>query len=194
MNTNPNQQPPLLERFAQPIWRGMSLAGILLAVIVGVALGQGAYTFRYAEGLSYFSTNPKACVNCHIMQAHYDGWQKASHHNAATCVDCHLPHEFIPKYIAKAEHGYWHSKGFTFQDFHEPIRMTAKSEHDLQHSCLHCHADLVHELVSVKPAQEELNCIHCHRTVGHGDTVGLGRFEPITAAQRKEWGLQHESH
>lgn len=34
-------------------WRGMTLAGIIVAVFVGVALGQAAYTFRYAEGLWY---------------------------------------------------------------------------------------------------------------------------------------------
>lgn len=194
MNTGASADATWLGRFFQATWRGLSLAGILLAVVVGVAFGQGVYTFHYAEGLSYFSTDPKACVNCHVMQSQFDGWQKGSHHNVATCVDCHLPHEFIPKYIAKAEHGYWHSKGFTLQDFHEPIAMTAKSERDLQHSCLHCHDDLVHDLVTVKPAQDELNCIHCHRTVGHGDSVGLGRFEPITSAQKKAWGLHNESH
>src|SRR5688572_15685025 len=76
-----------------------------LSVVMGLFAGIGGYTFRYAEGLSYFSKDPKACVNCHIMQPEYDGWQKASHHTVAVCVDCHLPHAFIPKYYAKAENG-----------------------------------------------------------------------------------------
>jgi cytochrome c nitrite reductase small subunit len=66
-------------------------AAYSIAVLLGVLLGLGAYTFRYAEGLSYFSTDPRACVNCHIMRDAYDSWQKASHHAAATCVECHLP-------------------------------------------------------------------------------------------------------
>jgi cytochrome c nitrite reductase small subunit len=166
----------------------MSLAGILVAILAGVAIGQGLYTFHYGQGLSYFSTNPKACANCHIMQAHYDGWQKASHHTSATCIDCHLPHELVPKYLAKAENGFWHSKGFTLEDFHEPIMLRERSERILQHSCLHCHADFVHDVLAARPEQEELNCIHCHRSVGHGETVGLGRFEPLTPDQRKTWG------
>lgn len=88
-----------------------------VAALVGVLGGLGAYTFRYAEGLSYFSTDPRACVNCHIMRDLYDSWQNASHHATATCVECHLPTAFVAKYLAKAENGFWHSKGFTLQDF-----------------------------------------------------------------------------
>jgi cytochrome c nitrite reductase small subunit len=55
------------------------------------------------------------------MDPQYDFWQQASHHIVATCVDCHLPHAFIPKYIAKAENGHHHSVAFTFQNFHKPI-------------------------------------------------------------------------
>ena len=29
---------------------------------MGLFIGIGAYTFRYAEGLSYFSTDPAACA------------------------------------------------------------------------------------------------------------------------------------
>ena len=50
-----------------------------------LASGLGGFTFQYAEGLSYFSTDPKACANCHIMQREYDDWQRASHHAVATC-------------------------------------------------------------------------------------------------------------
>jgi len=60
------------------------------------------------------------------MREQYDGWQKTTHHAVATCNDCHVPHDLIGKYMAKVEHGYRHSKGFTFQDFHEPIRSTDK--------------------------------------------------------------------
>src|SRR5262249_12989923 len=101
-------------------WRWLVVAAV---VGIGVALGLSVFTFRYAEGLSYFSTDPRACANCHIMRRQYDGWQKASHHAAATCVDCHLPHALIPKLIAKASNGWHHSKGFTMQDFEEPIRI-----------------------------------------------------------------------
>jgi len=147
----------------------------VLGTLAGVLLGVGGYTFFYAEGLSYMSSDPKACVNCHIMRPQYDSWQKSSHHAVAKCIDCHLPHDFIGKYIAKAENGWHHSKGFTMQDFHEPIMIKPKNAAILQANCLACHGDLVHELVSgVNGGPDEVQCVHCHAGVGHGETTGLG--------------------
>ena len=34
---------------------------VVLALLAGTLAGAGAYTFRYGEGLSYFSTDPRAC-------------------------------------------------------------------------------------------------------------------------------------
>ena len=142
---------------------------IVVAVLVGVLAGVGLFTFGYAEGLSYFSTDPKACVNCHIMREEYDSWQKASHHTAARCVDCHLPHSLVPKYLAKAENGWHHSKGFTLNDFHEPIMIKPHNSAILQENCLACHEPMVHQLVSgVTTDQDAVSCVHCHRGVGHG--------------------------
>src|SRR5262245_47273056 len=103
-----------------------------VALVVGAILGTGAFTFRYAEGLSYFSSGPTACPNCHILNDQYDSWTKASHHAAARCVDCHLPHELIPKLVAKADNGWHHSKGFTLEDFHEPIMIKERNAKILQ--------------------------------------------------------------
>lgn len=142
------------------------------------------YTFHYGEGLSYFSKNPQACVNCHIMQPQFDSWQKASHHTSATCVDCHLPHGIISKYIAKADNGYRHSKGFTLQDFHEPILMSPQNKKILQENCMRCHDAMVHGLVgSGKSDSKSLNCTHCHSGVGHGERAGMGRFEKFESKQ-----------
>jgi cytochrome c nitrite reductase small subunit len=146
-----------------------------LAILLGILLGLGAFTFRYAEGFSYLSTDPKACVNCHIMQPQFDSWQKSSHHAAATCAGCHLPHSGLAKWIAKADNGYRHSKAFTFQDFHEPIMITESNSRILQANCLACHDDLVHDMVTGSTSDPgATRCVHCHRSVGHGETAGLG--------------------
>ena len=149
---------------------GLGKVPLLLCVLVGTTLGAGLFTFRYGEGLSYFSTDPRACVNCHIMRDEYDSWQKAGHHQAAKCIDCHLPHEFVPKYLAKADNGYRHSKGFTLQDFHEPIQIKPRNADILQANCIRCHGDFVHELVSGarRPTRDSVQCVHCHRGAGHG--------------------------
>lgn len=148
---------------------------VVVVLAVGALGGVGAFTFQYADGLSYFSTDPAACANCHIMQPQYDSWQKASHHSVATCVDCHLPHDFVGKYLAKAENGYHHSAGFTLQNFHEPIRIKPKNQRLLHDNCLGCHDALVHDLVPGDPADADfLSCVHCHADVGHGPRAGLG--------------------
>lgn len=148
---------------------------VALAVSVGVLAGLGGFTFRYAEGLSYFSTDPAACANCHIMRPQCDAWQKASHHTAATCVDCHLPQAFFPKYMAKASNGWHHSKGFTLQDFAEPIEIKPGNSAILQENCLRCHGDTVHQMVEgARTDHDAVLCVHCHATVGHGQRAGLG--------------------
>jgi cytochrome c nitrite reductase small subunit len=148
---------------------GLSVPALVLCALVGVVLGTGTFTVRYAEGFSYLSNDPKACVNCHIMRDQYDGWQKASHHAVATCNDCHVPHETVPKYLVKAENGFWHSKGFTLQDFPEPIRLRPVSLKILQTNCVHCHHDLVNDILGHgSTGSETTDCVHCHAAVGHG--------------------------
>ncbi len=150
-------------------------AALVVAVLLGLAMGVSGFTFRYAEGLSYLSSDPKACVNCHIMRSQYDAWQKASHHTVATCNDCHIPATGLAKWISKATHGYQHSKGFTLQDFDEPIRAKPASAAIVQDNCLRCHADLLHDQVAgATTDRDAVQCVHCHRGVGHGESAGLG--------------------
>jgi len=141
-----------------------------LAIMVGVALGISSYTFQYANGLSYLSNDPKACVNCHIMQDQYNGWRKSSHHAVAVCNDCHVPHDFVGKYTAKALNGYHHSRAFTLQDFHEPIMIGSKNAQILQDNCVRCHGDLVNSIAhnTNQASNGAIKCVQCHREVGHG--------------------------
>ena len=95
----------------------------IAAVGIGIVLGLGVFIFIYAKGYSYISNDPRACANCHVMQEYYDSWVKSSHHQAATCNDCHVPHGLVEKYLAKARNGFNHSKAFTLQNYPEPIRL-----------------------------------------------------------------------
>ena len=75
------------------------------------------------------------------------------------------------KYFAKALNGYHHSKGFTLQDFHEPILIKPRNAEILQDNCLRCHGDFVHDaLVGPRRAvhEDDGRCVHCHRGAGHG--------------------------
>jgi cytochrome c nitrite reductase small subunit len=155
---------------------------VALSAALGICAGIGAFTFRYAEGLSYFSRDPAACVNCHIMRSQYDSWQKSSHHGVAVCIDCHLPHSFLDKYLAKAENGYRHSKEFTAQTFQEPIRVKPRGMQILQANCVACHQLLTHDIAAgPRGERDALSCVHCHAGVGHGERTGLGG--PLPAIQ-----------
>jgi cytochrome c nitrite reductase small subunit len=147
----------------------------LTAVLLGACLGLGSFTFDYADGLSYLSNNPSACVNCHIMNDQYAGWTKASHHGLATCNDCHLTHSFPRYYIEKGINGWNHSKAFTLEDFHEPIMINESNSRILQGNCLRCHDALVHEIVVGNRSDiSSVKCVTCHRQVGHGPTGAGG--------------------
>jgi cytochrome c nitrite reductase small subunit len=156
-------------------WRVRRLLVVVLACVLGGALGVGGFTFRYAEGLSYLSSDPTACVNCHIMRPQFDAWQKSSHHALAVCVDCHLPHDFPAKYLAKAEAGYRHSKEFTAGTFREPIVVQRRGLEILEDNCLRCHGELVAEMGVHSPEQRDrISCVRCHGGVGHGEVARLG--------------------
>lgn len=141
---------------------------LLTAFCLGIPAGVGGYLFIYAKGYSYISNDPRACANCHIMQEYYDSWVKSSHHRAATCNDCHVPHGLIEKYYVKARNGYNHSKAFTLQDFPEPIRITKANLADLQHNCIACHATIVSDIAAHKDVGHNIaRCTECHRSTGH---------------------------
>lgn len=148
-----------------------SLPLAAVAVFAGSLAGAGAYTVHTSGATAYLSDDPAACANCHIMRDHYDGWQKSSHHANATCNDCHVPKAFLSKYLSKAENGWWHSKGFTLQDFPEPIRIRESNKTTLNANCRSCHSALVSEIIShARDAEERFDCIRCHASVGHGPT------------------------
>jgi cytochrome c nitrite reductase small subunit len=148
--------------------RGSRVALVLVGLL-GIPAGVGAFTFVYAKGFSYLSTDPRACVNCHVMNPHYEAWLKSGHRHVATCVECHLPHQGLAKWVAKAEHGFRHSAAFTLQNFKEPIEITPRDRELVRANCQRCHDGLVQAVADVAgrpPGQ--LDCLHCHTGAGHG--------------------------
>ena len=150
-----------------PERRGGFAAPVLLAVLVGLLLGIGVYTFGYARGASYMTDNPSACANCHVMREQFEGWLKGSHGKVAVCNDCHTPPGFVAKYGTKALNGFFHSLAFTTQHFPDEIRITGRNARVTESSCLKCHADVVEGIRSVRGHSGTVSCVGCHRTVGH---------------------------
>ena len=145
---------------------------IAFILCLGVLAGIGSFTFGYGNGASYLSNDPKSCVNCHAMQEHMDSWQQSSHHHVAVCNDCHLPHDFVGKWVTKADNGFFHSLAFTLGNYKDPIQIKPRNQAVTQSTCISCHKDFVHSLLPLqgetKPNESEmLSCVHCHSDVGH---------------------------
>lgn len=141
----------------------------MVAVLVGIVIGLGGYTFLYARGYAYLLNDPAACANCHVMQEQLDGWVKSSHRSVAVCNDCHTPHTFVGKYATKMRNGFWHSFYFTTGAFHEPIRILPRDREITENACRYCHDEITQALNA--PARHaggrDLSCIRCHSSVGH---------------------------
>lgn len=138
-----------------------------IAVLLGVLVGIGCFTFGYGKGASYLSADPAACANCHVMQEYYDTWLRGSHHAVAGCIDCHLPHDVVGKYVAKADNGFNHSLVFTLGT-PDVIQIKDRNRRITQQNCVACHREAVDPILPDSPHGEAVACARCHADVGHG--------------------------
>lgn len=147
------------------------IAVLLLAGVLGAAVGLGAFTFVYARGGSYLTNDPAACANCHVMSEHFSSWQRSSHRAVAVCNDCHAPHDLAGKYYTKGLNGFWHSFYFTTGRYPDPLRITPRNRAVTEGACRYCHQEITdaieHGAGAPAPAEERLLCTRCHNTVGH---------------------------
>ncbi len=137
----------------------------LLTTACAVLIGVGSYTFFYARGTSYLTDDPAACRNCHVMEDHYQRWQK-SIHRSLICNDCHLPNNPVGKYLAKADNGFRHSYAFTFADV-QALRTHPRNEKILAANCIACHGEMIMVNNAGMDKKNNLSCLHCHQGVGH---------------------------
>jgi cytochrome c nitrite reductase small subunit len=157
-----------------PEWR---LPVLLLLGIIG---GLGTFILYISNAVSYFSDDPRTCVNCHVMAPQYATWQHGSHGRNTNCNDCHVPHDnFLRTYAFKASDGLRHATMFTLRLEPQVIRIKEAGIGVVQENCIRCHGDLVHKVTSGSitsmqaAADEGLLCWDCHREVPHGTVNSL---------------------
>lgn len=148
-----------------------------------VALAVFANLVHESRMLSYLSSDPKVCINCHPMLTHYATWQHSSHRSRATCVDCHLPHDtFLNKMLAKARDGYNHSVAMTFKTYGNNLRVSTDAARRIQDNCIACHRELVSQMRMNSALYEKMGdptvqmgrrCWDCHRGLPHGTMRNL---------------------
>jgi cytochrome c nitrite reductase small subunit len=130
-----------------------------------VVTGVGLYVTDFT---AYLGDDPATCNNCHVMDAAYEGWFHGGHQQWAKCTDCHVPHDFIPKYLAKSEAGFRHVSAFTLGHIPDAIRAIERSRAQIQANCIRCHAETV-AAVADGTMDAGRYCFECHRSVAHGE-------------------------
>ena len=147
----------------------MKASALLVAAvfILCFAAGLGLLTLRYAQGMAYLSDDPRACIQCHVMQDQFDSWVKSSHHAVATCNGCHVPTGAVMKWVSKADNGFFHSWAFTFRSHPDPIRIKPRNRAIVERRCVDCHQDLADGLLGTHSERGGVSCLHCHKETGH---------------------------
>ncbi len=155
---------------------------IVILFVVAV-IGVFANLVHESKMLSYLSSDPQVCINCHTMITHYATWQHSSHRNRATCVDCHLPRDsFVNKMLAKARDGYHHSVAMTLRTYGPNLRVSQDAAKRIQDNCISCHRENVSQMLANSSLYEKAadsavqmgrRCWDCHRDLPHGTMRNL---------------------
>ncbi|MCF6269313.1 MAG: cytochrome c nitrite reductase small subunit [Melioribacteraceae bacterium] len=150
----------------------ISISVFLVAIIL---LG---YMINISEATSYLSADPKACINCHVMNTQYVTWKNSSHASVAGCVDCHLPRDnFVEKYWAKSVDGWNHSVAFTLDTYDYAIQISDYGAERVQKNCISCHSSATSTISSNADKYHKFDapnvkngrkCWDCHKSVPHG--------------------------
>lgn len=149
-----------------------------------IAIGYFVYLINASKAFSYLSSDPKACINCHVMNTQYATWQHSAHARVATCIECHLPNNgsVVDKYLAKAKDGWNHSVAFTLQTYDHAIKISEDGAKRVQENCISCHSSISSTLVQNSDKYHKFDdpsvatgrkCWECHKGVPHGKVRGL---------------------
>ena len=136
------------------------------------------------------TSGEKFCVVCHEMDPMVIAYSSDVHSGKgksgvrAKCVDCHIPHDNLAKYVlTKAKNGLMEGYVHFFKDpdaidWH---KNREKREHFVfDNGCVSCHTNLVDNKLTSPQAQKmhahyqsllntdkQLTCASCHAEVGH---------------------------
>ena len=191
-----------MKKFLEKIRRWGMAPGAL--GVLGLGLGMGLIFFGSVGAFMVHANSEQFCAYaCHEMTTHMLAEYKDSIHDKnrtgvrATCNDCHVPHGYIPNYIAKLGlindlwgHYITDSLG-TKEKFeakrHElAVRVWTYMKSNDSRECRHCHnsgkmdPDRQSEKAQarhVKGKKEGLTCIDCHFAIAHKEPEGPGPQE-----------------
>ena len=144
---------------------------VTVAVLFGVLIGLATFTSGCAGGMAYVGHDPQACPQGHAMKENYDSWQAGPHAHAATCQDCHSPHDNpVAWLVSEADNGFWHSLKFTTGLYPENIKIRDHNLEITEHACLKCHGQMTDAMRGTRAhagSDQQISCTKCHANVGH---------------------------
>jgi cytochrome c-type protein NapC len=179
--------------------------------VLAVGLAIGALFFGSLGSFMVYANSEQFCANaCHEMQPLLKE-HKGTIHDVnrsgvrATCNDCHVPHDYIPNYLAKLGlfsdvwgHYVTHSidtkEKFEAKRYELAKRVWVYMKENDSRECRHCHTtakmdpDKQSEKALArheKGRTEGLTCIECHFAIAHNEPDGPGPQE-LNAARAVE--------
>lgn len=181
-------------------WR--SGPGTIAALILGV--GIGAIAFASVGSFMVYANSEQFCAYaCHEMTVHMAAEYKGTIHDTnrtgyrATCNDCHVPHAYIPNYIAKLGlfNDIWGhfvtnsidtKEKFEAKRYELAKRVWLYMKENDSRECRHCHVtgkmDPEKQSEKARARHEKgraqgLTCIDCHFSIAHSEPDGPGPQE-----------------
>lgn len=176
--------------------------GSLAVLVVGLAIG--LVFFAFTASFMVYANSENFCANsCHEMTVNVAAEYKGSIHDTnrtgvrATCPDCHIPHRYIPNYLAKLGlfSDLWGhfvtgsintKEKFEAKRYELAKRVWINMKENDSRECRHCHTtskmDSEKQSEKAKKRHEKLRtegltCIDCHFAIAHNEPNGPGPQE-----------------
>ncbi len=128
-------------------------------------------------------STPNFCNTCHIMSTRYVGWQRSTHKNVATCIQCHSGPGFVGEARAHIEASRYLWVILTGQRSREVLKSDVPDT-----SCLKCHdiddievSFKAHDVDHKSHAEAGISCIGCHDNVSHGELLGGPQYPAMSS-------------
>lgn len=182
-------------------------------VVLAVGLLAGVVVFASTGSFMVYANSEKFCAeSCHEMTVNPAAEYKGTIHDTnrtgvrATCNDCHVPHEYIPNYLAKLGlfsdlWGHYITNSIDTKAKFEAKRhelatrvWTYMKDNDSR-ECRHCHttakmdSEKQTEKAMARHAKgraEGMTCIDCHFAIAHKEPDGPGPQELFAAKAPKK--------
>ncbi len=180
-----------LQRFWHWLRRPSARFALGTLILAGIATGIAA-TAGF-NGFVHYSNSMDFCISCHEMRdTVYQEYQNTSHFaNAsgvqATCADCHVPREWLPKMKRKIKATFKEVPGKLIGTINTPEKFEAHRQRMADSvwagmrandslECRNCHNRSAMQLASQSPLARKQHqaaqnnggtCIDCHQGIAH---------------------------